>query len=129
MALRGPAGPLNGGCPPPAATLDAARAPVEDVMPPADPARPDPKPKVSLGYSLSTEEHRPEDLVEFATRAEAAGFEYASISDHFHPWIEAQGNSPFVWSVLGGIANATSTLRVGTGVTCPTVRYHPAIVA
>jgi coenzyme F420-dependent glucose-6-phosphate dehydrogenase len=82
-----------------------------------------------LGYSLSTEEHRPEDLVRFAQRAEAAGFEYASISDHFHPWIAAQGNSPFVWTVLGGLAQATTRLRIGTGVTCPTVRYHPAIVA
>ena len=85
--------------------------------------------RLRLGYSLSCEEHRAEDLVRFAQRAEQAGFEYASISDHFHPWIDEQGNSPFVWSVLGGIANATSTLRVGTGVTCPTVRYHPAIVA
>ena len=84
---------------------------------------------VHLGYSLSTEEHRPERLVELAQRAEDAGFEYASISDHFHPWIEEQGNSPFAWSVLGAIANATTTLRVGTGVTCPTFRYHPAIVA
>ena len=84
---------------------------------------------VSLGYSLSTEEQRPEDLVRFACRAEEIGFEYASISDHFHPWIDAQGNSPFAWSVLGAIANATTRLRVGTGVTCPTFRYHPAIVA
>src|SRR3954453_6003424 len=84
---------------------------------------------VHIGYSLSTEEHRPEQLVEYAKRAEAAGFEYASISDHFHPWVRAQGNSPFVWTVIGGIADATTTLRLGTGVTCPTVRYHPAIVA
>jgi coenzyme F420-dependent glucose-6-phosphate dehydrogenase len=89
----------------------------------------DQPPKVHLGYSLSTEEQRPEALVDLAVRAEAAGFEYASISDHFHPWIDAQGNSGFVWSILGGIAHATKTLRVGTGVTCPTVRYHPAIVA
>ena len=82
-----------------------------------------------LGYSLSSEEHRPEQLVAWARRAEEVGFEYASISDHFHPWVEAQGNSPFVWSVLGGIATATETLKVGTGVTCPTRRYHPAIVA
>jgi hypothetical protein len=67
--------------------------------------------------------------VRFATRVEQAGFGYASISDHLHPWMDAQGQSPFVWSVLGGIATATSTLRVGTGVTCPTHRYHPAIVA
>jgi coenzyme F420-dependent glucose-6-phosphate dehydrogenase len=82
-----------------------------------------------VGYSLSCEEHRPEALVDFSQRAEAVGFEYASISDHFHPWVEAQGNSPFVWSVLGGIAQATDRLRVGTGVTCPTGRYHPAVVA
>jgi coenzyme F420-dependent glucose-6-phosphate dehydrogenase len=84
---------------------------------------------VKLGYSLSTEEHPAPDLVRFAQQAEAAGFAYASISDHFHPWVDAQGNSPFAWSVLGAIANATTTLGVGTGVTCPTVRYHPAIVA
>src|SRR5687768_7042168 len=85
--------------------------------------------RVRIGYSLSSEEQRPADLVRFAQQAEAVGFEYASISDHFHPWVDAQGNSPFVWSVLGAIANATSTLELGTGVTCPTVRYHPAIVA
>jgi G6PDH family F420-dependent oxidoreductase len=88
-----------------------------------------PKDAVSIGYSLSTEEHRPEDLVEYAKRAEQAGFEYASISDHFHPWVEAQGNSPFAWTVIGAIANATTKLRLGTGVTCPTIRYHPAIIA
>jgi coenzyme F420-dependent glucose-6-phosphate dehydrogenase len=87
------------------------------------------RPPVQLGYSLSTEEHAAPDLVRFAQQAEAAGFTYASISDHYHPWVNAQGNSPFAWSVLGAIANATSTLQVGTGVTCPTVRYHPAVVA
>src|SRR5205085_4199524 len=85
--------------------------------------------RLRLGYSLSTEEHRPEDLVRFAQRAEQVGFEYASISDHFHPWIDSQGNSPFAWTVLGAIANATTKLVVGTGVTCPTMRYHPAIIA
>jgi len=83
----------------------------------------------TIGYSLSTEEHRPEELVRFACRAEQVGFGYAAISDHFHPWIEAQGNSGFVWSILGAIAQATSTLELGTSVTCPTFRYHPAIVA
>ena len=82
-----------------------------------------------IGYSLSTEEHRPEDLVQFARMAEAAGFEYGSISDHYHPWIDAQGNSPFAWTVLGAIANATERLELITGITCPTMRYHPAIVA
>ena len=67
-----------------------------------------------LGYSLSCEEHRPRELVDWARRAEEIGFEYASISDHFHPWLEAQRNSPFVWSVLGGIATATERLQVGT---------------
>ena len=65
----------------------------------------------------------------FARLAEEAGFPYAVISDHLHPWTERQGNSPFVWSVIGGIAQATERLRLGTGVTCPTVRIHPAIVA
>jgi G6PDH family F420-dependent oxidoreductase len=82
-----------------------------------------------IGYSLSSEEHRPRDLVRFAAAAEASGFRFALISDHFHPWTDAQGQSPFVWSVLGGIAGATEHLRVGTGVTCPTARIHPAIVA
>ncbi len=84
---------------------------------------------VELGYALSSEEHGPSALVEYAQRAEDAGFEFASLSDHFHPWISTQGNSPFAWTVLGGIAEATDDLEVGTGVTCPTVRLHPAIVA
>src|SRR3954453_16388198 len=84
---------------------------------------------VEIGYALSSEEHPAPDLVRFAARAEACGFTYASISDHFHPWIDRQGESSFVWSVLGGMANATSRLRVMTGVTCPTTRYHPAVVA
>jgi len=87
------------------------------------------RPPLRLGYSLSTEEHGPRDLVEYARRAEAAGFAYASISDHFHPWIAEQGNSPFAWTVIGAIANATERLELGTGVTCPTIRYHPAIIA
>src|SRR3954470_16828582 len=82
-----------------------------------------------LGYSLSSEEHGPRELVEFAKAAEEAGFSYALISDHFHPWVDAQGNSPFVWSVIGGIADATERIRLGTGVTCPTIRIHPAIIA
>jgi coenzyme F420-dependent glucose-6-phosphate dehydrogenase len=84
---------------------------------------------VSFGYTLSSEEHEPRDLVNNAVRAESAGFEFASISDHFHPWVSAQGHSPFVWSVLGAVAASTSMLRVGVGVTCPIQRLHPAIVA
>jgi G6PDH family F420-dependent oxidoreductase len=81
------------------------------------------------GYTLSSEEHGPADLVHHATLAEQAGFDFLTISDHFHPWIDEQGHSPFVWAVLGGVAHATSTVRVGTGVTCPIQRIHPAIVA
>jgi len=84
---------------------------------------------MELGYSLSSEEHAANTLVKNALQAEDAGFSYALISDHFHPWIDQQGESPFVWAVIGGIAQATQRLRLGTGVTCPTVRYHPAIVA
>jgi G6PDH family F420-dependent oxidoreductase len=83
----------------------------------------------AIGYTLSAEEHRPDDLVRHAQLAERAGFTFALISDHFHPWIDRQGQSAFVWAVLGGIAQRTSTLRIGTGVTCPLLRIHPAIVA
>ena len=83
----------------------------------------------SFGYWLSSEEHAPLELVRHAERAEEAGFEFAMISDHFHPWIDAQGHGPFVWSVIGGIAATTERIRLGTGVTCPTIRIHPAILA
>jgi coenzyme F420-dependent glucose-6-phosphate dehydrogenase len=82
-----------------------------------------------FGYALSSEEHTPTQLVENARRAEELGFEFAMISDHFHPWVDAQGSSPFVWSVIGAIAQTTERIRLGTGVTCPTIRIHPAIVA
>ncbi len=83
----------------------------------------------TLGYALSSEEHKPNDLVRHAQRAEETGFDFALISDHFHPWVDQQGESPFVWSVIGAIAHATRKLTLGTGVTCPTVRIHPAIIA
>src|SRR5207249_10935472 len=82
-----------------------------------------------FGYALSSEEHSPDVLIRNARRAEEAGFTFALISDHFHPWIDRQGQSPFVWSVIGGIAEATEGLRLGTGVTCPMMRTHPAIIA
>jgi G6PDH family F420-dependent oxidoreductase len=82
-----------------------------------------------IGYALSSEEHTPNALVHHARLAEQAGFTFALISDHFHPWVDAQGHSPFVWSVLGAIAHATERLELGTGVTCPTTRIHPAIIA
>lgn len=84
---------------------------------------------VEIGYALSSEEHRATDLVRFAGMAEEAGFTFGVISDHFHPWTERQGQSSFVWSVIGGIAQVTRRLCVGTGVTCPLVGMHPAIIA
>lgn len=82
-----------------------------------------------LGYGLSSEEHTPANLVRNAKTAEDAGFTFGAISDHFHPWIDAQGQSPFVWSVIGGIANATEASGLVTTVTCPIMRIHPAIIA
>jgi G6PDH family F420-dependent oxidoreductase len=82
-----------------------------------------------IGYALSSEEHAPNDLIRYAQQAEETGFTFALISDHFHPWIDRQGQSPFVWGVIGGIARATEELRLGTGVTAPIMRIHPAIVA
>ena len=82
-----------------------------------------------IGYFLSSEERTAPELVELAARGEAAGFPCAWISDHYHPWTDSQGQSPFVWTVLGGIAHATRALRVTTAVTCPTVRIHPAVIA
>src|SRR5687767_14927765 len=82
-----------------------------------------------IGYFLSCEEHGPRELVRQAQLAEAAGFDRVWISDHYHPWIDEQGQSPFVWSVIGAIAAVTERLHVTTGVTCPTIRIHPAVVA
>jgi G6PDH family F420-dependent oxidoreductase len=84
---------------------------------------------IKLGYKLMSEEHGPAHLVRNAARAEQAGFDFAAISDHFFPWLEEQGHAPFAWSVLGALANATTTLGLMTAVTCPIMRYHPAIIA
>lgn len=84
---------------------------------------------MKLGYKLLAEAFSPGELVEKAIRAERAGFDFVEISDHYHPWLHSQGHSPFAWSVLGAIAARTDTLGLATGVTCPFVRYHPAIVA
>src|SRR5919198_5479584 len=83
---------------------------------------------VTFGYFLSCEEHGPRELVRQAKMAEQAGFEALQISDHFHPWNDEQGQSPFVWSVIGALSEATR-LPVTTAVTCPTVRIHPAVIA
>ena len=82
-----------------------------------------------IGYKLSSEEHSAPDLVRYARRAEDAGFAFAAISDHFHPWVDRQGESPFVWAVLGAIAQATEAMPIGTAVTCPMIRMHPGLVA
>ena len=84
---------------------------------------------MKLGLTLSSEEHGPRRLLDMAVLAEEAQFDFVSISDHFHPWISSQGHSPFVWSVLGGIASVTERVEVGVGVTCPILRIHPAILA
>jgi G6PDH family F420-dependent oxidoreductase len=83
----------------------------------------------AFGYTLSSEEHGPATLVANAARAEELGFDFVSVSDHFHPWVSEQGHSPFVWSVLGAIGATTERIEVGVGVTCPIIRIHPAIVA
>ena len=82
-----------------------------------------------LGYKLAAEAFGPKELVRQAIRAEQAGFDFVEISDHFHPWLDVQGHSPYAWNVLSAIAAQTRTLGLATGVTCPTVRYHPAIIA
>ena len=84
---------------------------------------------MEIGYTLSSEEHGPADLVRYAALAEEVGFDFLSVSDHFHPWIDRQGHSPFVWTVIGGVAQATERIPLMTGVTAPIIRYHPAIVA
>jgi G6PDH family F420-dependent oxidoreductase len=86
-------------------------------------------PDVRFGLTLSSEEHPPRRLVEIAELAESTGFDFVSISDHFHPWIDAQGHSPFVWAVLGAISQRTEKLEVGVGVTCPIMRIHPVVLA
>ncbi len=84
---------------------------------------------MEFGYTLMSEEHGPLELLEIAERAEAAGFAFLVQSDHFHPWVPEQKHSPNAWTVLGGVAARTSTIELQTFVTCPIIRYHPAIVA
>src|SRR5579862_3883785 len=84
---------------------------------------------LQLGYALSSEEFGPADLITYARTAESVGFQFALISDHFHPWTNQQPHSPFVWSVIGGISQGVKNLSLGTGVTCPLMRYNPAIIA
>jgi G6PDH family F420-dependent oxidoreductase len=82
-----------------------------------------------IGYKLATEGFAPKELIRQAVRAEQAGFDFVEMSDHYHPWVEAQGHSAFTWSLLSAIAVKTERIGLVTGVTCPSMRYHPAIVA
>ncbi|MFI5838013.1 TIGR03557 family F420-dependent LLM class oxidoreductase [Micromonospora sp. NPDC051300] len=84
---------------------------------------------MQIGYKLSSEGFGPQDLIRQAVRAEEAGFDFVEMSDHFHPWLDVQGHSSFTWTVFGAIAAKTERIGLATGVTCPTVRYHPAIIA
>jgi coenzyme F420-dependent glucose-6-phosphate dehydrogenase len=81
------------------------------------------------GYTCSSEEFEASALLEHAVAAEQAGFEFVTVSDHFHPWTSSQGHSPFAWTTVGAIGARTSRVEIGTGVTCPLIRYHPTVIA
>jgi G6PDH family F420-dependent oxidoreductase len=82
-----------------------------------------------FGYTLMTEQSGPRELVSYAQRAEEVGFDFEVSSDHFSPWLTEQGHAPYAWTMLGAVAQATSRVELMTYVTCPTLRYHPAVVA
>jgi len=84
---------------------------------------------MQIGYKLATEAFDPKEIIRQALAAEEAGFDFVEMSDHYHPWLESQGHSAFTWDLLSYIAAKTSTIGLVTGVTCPSFRYHPAIVA
>src|SRR6266702_2412157 len=84
---------------------------------------------VGFGYTLMTEQAGPKELVAHAVGAEQAGFDFAVSSDHYFPWLDSQGHAPYAWSVLGAVAHATERIELMTYVTCPILRYHPAVVA
>ncbi|MDT0329547.1 TIGR03557 family F420-dependent LLM class oxidoreductase [Nocardiopsis lambiniae] len=84
---------------------------------------------MEIGFKLMAERYEAPELVRQAVRAEELGFDFVEISDHYHPWLFDHGHSPFAWSVMAAIAQATERIRIGPGVTCPSMRYHPAIVA
>lgn len=82
-----------------------------------------------FGYTLMTEQSGPRDLVRYAQAAEDVGFDFEVSSDHYSPWLTEQGHAPYAWTVLGAVAQATERVELMTYVTCPTMRYHPAVVA
>lgn len=83
----------------------------------------------SFGYTMMCEQAGPQQLVRDVQRAEGAGFDFSVISDHFQPWLDSQGHSPYAWAVLGAAAQVTERIGLMTYVTCPILRYHPAVVA
>ncbi|TYL56009.1 LLM class F420-dependent oxidoreductase [Nocardioides sp. BGMRC 2183] len=83
----------------------------------------------NFGYTLMTEQSGPRQLVDYAVGAERVGFDFEVMSDHYSPWLVEQGHAPYAWSTLGAVAQATSRVGLMTYVTCPTIRYHPAVVA
>ena len=82
-----------------------------------------------FGYTLMTEQSGPKDLVAYAVAAENVGFDFEVSSDHYSPWLTSQGHAPYAWTVLGAVAQATTRVELATYVTCPSIRYHPAVVA
>ena len=82
-----------------------------------------------VGYTLMTEQAGPKDLVRWAARAEDVGFDLLVSSDHYFPWVDEQGHAPNAWVMLGAVAQVTERAELMTYVTCPTMRYHPAVVA
>src|SRR4051794_3831508 len=84
---------------------------------------------MQIGYKLATEAFGPKEIIRQALLAEEAGFDFVEMSDHYHPWLEAQGHSGFTWSLLAAVAAKTERIGLATGLTCPSVRYHPAIIA
>lgn len=82
-----------------------------------------------FGYTLMTEQSGPKELVRYAVSAERAGFDFEVCSDHYFPWLSSQGHAPYAWAVLGAVAHATESVELFTYVTCPTMRYHPVVVA
>ena len=84
---------------------------------------------VSIGYTIMGEQAGPKQLVADAARAEEVGFDFVAASDHYSPWLQEQGHAPYTWSVLGAVAQVTERIELMTYVTCPTMRYHPAVVA
>ncbi|PZF66152.1 LLM class F420-dependent oxidoreductase [Curtobacterium sp. MCBD17_013] len=83
----------------------------------------------NFGYTLMTEQSGPRELVRYAQKAEDVGYDFEVSSDHAFPWLESMGHAPYAWTVLGAVAQVTSTVELMTYVTCPTIRYHPAVVA